>query len=550
MDFAKKYWTTIRAQMEELPAATKLLIGSLVIIMLLVGFIALLYAGKPETVPVSRFADGRSEEVVARLDAAGITAEIKNGQVYVPAAQRIDAIALLAREDMLSENASTAFAAVTGGSPWETDAQGRRNFLIATQNYLNAVARKFKGVRSAEVVVSLPERVGFGRTSVRPSASVTVTMNGSQSVDQKLVASLAGLVSGAVAELRPQDVMVLDANHGRQHTVADENDIIPTEVIELVRHQEEYHRKKIEDTLRTIPGVIVAVKVSTNPIRREVREERKFSETEPLKVEENTELISKSYDNGGEAGARPNTQLTIETGDTLSQETTETMSRSEFGEKQLVSTSQIEMAGHQVEQINVTINVPRSYFVNIYNAMNPDTEDAPDAAALDPIQTAQLDMIKRQVAPLVAVSTEAPGVIEANMVYDMAYLQPDFAGAAGGGGGGGGVLGVMGDSNMVATASAGTLAVISLALALMMVKRATKPESLPSIEELAGVPPMLPTDDELIGEADEIESSMAGLEVNEEELRTRNLADQISEMIKSAPNDAGSLLGKWVQAED
>ncbi len=551
MDFAKKYWTTIRAQMEGLPAATKLLIGSLVVIMLLVGFIALLYAGKPETVPVSRFADGRSEEVVARLDAAGIDAEIKSGQVYVSAAQRIDAIALLAREDMLSENASTAFAAVTGGSPWETDAQGRRNYLIATQNYLNAVARKFKGVRSAEVVISLPERVGFGRTSVRPSASVTVTMNGSQGVDQKLVASLAGLVSGAIAELRPQDVVVLDANQGRQHTVADENDIIPTEVIELVRHQEEYHRKKIEDTLRTIPGVIVAVKVSTNPIRREVREERKFSETEPLKVEESTELTSKSYDNAGEAGARPNTQLTIESGSTLSQETAETMTRSEFGEKQLVSTSQIEMAGHQVEQINVTINVPRSYFVNIYKAMNPDTQDAPDAAALDPIQTAQLDMIKRQVAPLVAVSTEAPGVIEANMVYDMAYLQPDFAGAAGGGGGGGGgVLGVMGDSNMVATASAGALAVISLALALMMVKRATKPEALPSIEELAGVPPMLPTDDELIGEADEVEASMAGLEVNEDEMRTRNLADQISEMIKSAPNDAGSLLGKWVQAED
>ncbi|MEM6853822.1 MAG: hypothetical protein AAF593_05370, partial [Planctomycetota bacterium] len=248
MDFAKKYWTTIRAQMEGLPAATKLLIGSLMVIMLLVGFIALLYAGKPETVPVSRFADGRSEEIVNMLSGAGIDAEINNGQVYVPATKRIDAIALLAREDMLSENASSAFADITG-NPWETDAQGDRKYLLATQSYLSAVARKINGVRSAEVVISLPERIGFGRTSVRPSASVTVTMNGSQSVDQNLVGSLAGLVSGAVAELRPQDVVVVDANRGRQLTVADENDIIPTEVIELVRHQEEYHRKKIEETL-------------------------------------------------------------------------------------------------------------------------------------------------------------------------------------------------------------------------------------------------------------------------------------------------------------
>ncbi|MBB6430736.1 hypothetical protein [Algisphaera agarilytica] len=547
MDFARKYWTTIRAQMEGLPASTKLLIGSLVVIMLLVGFIALLYAGKPQTVPISRFADGRSEEVVARLDASGISAEIKNGQVYVPATKRIDAIALLAREDMLSENASTAFADITG-NPWETDAQGDRKYLLAMQNYLSVVARKIDGIRSADVVISLPERVGFGRTGVRPSASVTVTMNGSQAVGKHRVESLASLVSGAVAELRPQDVMVIDANNGRQHTVADEDDVVPTEVIELVRHQEEYHRKKIEDTLRTIPGVIVAVRVSTNPIRREVREERKFSDTEPLKVEETNELISKSFDRGGEAGARPNTTLTIDPGDNLTQETTETMTRSEFGEKQLVSTSQIELAGHQIEQINVTINVPRSYFVTIYKAMNPETEDAPDAATLEPIQAAEIEKIKAQVAPLVAVSEDAPGIIEANMVYDMAFLQPEFAGP--GSSGGGGVMGVVTDSNMVAMASAGGLAVISLALALMMVKKATKPEALPTVEELAGVPPALPTDEELIGEADEVEASMAGLEVNEEELRTRNLADQINEMIKSSPNDAGSLLGKWVQAED
>jgi len=546
MDFAKKYWTTIRAQMEGLPAATKLLIGSLVVILLLVGFIAMLYAGQPEMVPVSRFADGRSEEVVVRLDAAGIKAEIKNGQVYVPATQRIDAIALLAREDMLSENASTAFADITG-NPWETDAQGDRKYLLAMQSYLNAVARKFRGVRSAEVVISLPERVGFGRSSVRPSASVTVTMNGSQPVSKNLVVALAGLVSGAVSELRPIDVVVLDANLGRQHTVSDPDDMVPTEVIELVRHQEEYHRKKIEDMLRMIPGVIVAVKVSTNPVRREVREERKYSENEQLKSEEDTEMTSKDYQDAGEAGARPNTTLTIDAGNSVSRETTDTRSRKEYDGKLLVSTAQIEMAGHQVEQINVTINVPRSYFVNIFKAKNPDDKDAPDGAKLLPIQTAQLDMIKKQVAPLIAVNASAPGVIEANMVYDMAYLQPVAAGA---GGSAGGVMGMVGNSNMIAMAMAGGLGVISLALALMMVKRATQPQELPTVEELAGIPPTLPTDDELIGEADEIESSMAGLEVDEDELRTRRLAEQISELIKSAPEDAGGLLGRWVQAED
>ena len=86
----------------------------------------------------------------------------------------VDAAALasvaFAEAVSLADDAASAFAAVTNSNPWETANQGKRNYLIATQNYLNLVARKFKGVRSAEVVISMPERVGFGRTSVSPFA--------------------------------------------------------------------------------------------------------------------------------------------------------------------------------------------------------------------------------------------------------------------------------------------------------------------------------------------------------------------------------------------
>lgn len=547
MDFARKYWTTIRAQAEMLPLTTKLLIGALLVILLGVAGLGVLYAGQAQTVPISAFAGTRSEEVMARLGAAGIEAELKNGAVYVPAGQQMDAIAMLAREELLSDNASSAFAAMTG-NPWETDAQGDRQYLLATQSYLSAVAGKFGGVRSAEVIISLPERRGFGRSSVRPSASVTVTTSGSGGVNKHLVASLAGLVSGAVAEMKPQDVVVLDARQGRQHKVDDPSDMVPTEVIELVNHQEQYHRKKIEDMLRHIPGVIVAVKVKTNPVRREVREERKYSASEPLRSEENTEMTRKDIRRGGEAGTRPNTGMSIAGGGGDLQEETETMTRTEFGEKMLTSTAQIEMAGHQVEQINATINVPRSYFVSIFRATQPPADPAaaeppaaPDDAALDPIRTAQLEAIRNQVAPL--IESKAAGVVEANMVYDQAYLAPV---AAGGGGGLGGVVGTLGGGDTVATATAAGLGALSLLLAFMLVRRSTQSPPLPSLEELAGVPPTLPSDDELMGEASVVEASMDGVEIDEEELKSRHLAEQISELIVSSPADATGLLGRWV----
>jgi len=547
MDFARKYWTTIRAQAESLPLTTKLLIAALTVILLGVAGLGVLYAGKPQTVPISAFSGIRSEEVMARLGAAGIEAELKNGAVYVPSGQQMDAIALLAREELLSDNASSAFAEMTG-NPWETDAQGDRKYLLATQAYLSAVARKFGGVRSAEVIIALPERRGFGRSSVRPSASVTVIPSGGGGVNKHLVASLAGLVSGAVAEMRPQDVVVLDARQGRQHKVDDPGDMVPTEVIELVNHQEQYHRKKIEDMLRHIPGVIVAVKVKTNPVRREVREERKYLDGEPLRSEENSEMTRKDIRRGGEAGIRPNTGMSIAGSGGDVQEETETTTRTEFGDKLLTSTAQIEMAGHQVEQINATINVPRSYFVSIFRASQPaadpatgaDPVAAPDDAALDAIRTAQLEDIRRQVTPL--IEANAPGVVEANMVYDQAFLEPVVAGA------GGGVMSVVGamGGDTVATATAAGLGVLSLLLAFMLVRRSTQAPPMPSLEELAGVPPTLPNDEDLMGEASVVETSMDGVEIDDEELKSRHLAEQISDLILSSPADATGLLGRWV----
>ena len=71
MDFARKYWTTILAQAEALPLATKLLIGALMVILLGVAGLGVLYAGSAQTVPISAFAGTRSEEVMARLGTAG-----------------------------------------------------------------------------------------------------------------------------------------------------------------------------------------------------------------------------------------------------------------------------------------------------------------------------------------------------------------------------------------------------------------------------------------------------------------------------------------------
>ena len=74
MDFLNQQLAVVRAHLEGLSASQKWLIGSLLVILLLVGFLMTQWAGTPERVPISSFAAGRSEDVLARLQLAGIDA--------------------------------------------------------------------------------------------------------------------------------------------------------------------------------------------------------------------------------------------------------------------------------------------------------------------------------------------------------------------------------------------------------------------------------------------------------------------------------------------
>ncbi len=97
----------------------------------------------------------------------------------------------------------------------------------------------------------------------------------------------------------------------------------------------------------------------------------------------------------------------------------------------------------------------------------------------------------------------------------------------------------------------GAMGLMALGLMFGMVRKATtQSNDLPSVEDLAGVPPTLPSDDDLVGEAEESENTMEGVELDSEELRYRQLNEQIAELVKSRPDDAAALLGKWVRLDD
>jgi flagellar biosynthesis/type III secretory pathway M-ring protein FliF/YscJ len=76
--------------------------------------------------------------------------------------------------------------------------------------------------------------------------------------------------------------------------------------------------------------------------------------------------------------------------------------------------------------------------------------------------------------------------------------------------------------------------------------KAGKREKLPTAEELVGVPPALAGESDVIGEAVEADSVLQGIELSDDEMKSRKMMEQVEDMVKEKPEDAARLLGRWI----
>lgn len=538
MEFAKRMWSQIGAQMQGVSLPTKALIASLVVILLMSAGFLMLYAGAEEMVPFGP-AGSNPAEAIAKLNQAGIEAGVSGGMILVPPDKLPQAFAVLQGGGLLGEDASTVFDRMFDSqSPWETDKRDQQRAVVARSRFLAAAIQSLRGVKSADVMYD-PGQDGIGKRHVRASAMATITTTTGQ-VSTELADSVAAMVSGAVAKVDMTDVKIIDARTGRRVAVSDPNNMLPSDALEMKRNVEERKRREIENILDYIPGVRVGVNVLMDSVASRQERRREYDNDQPVQSELSEERTRSNIADAGEPGPRSNTGLSINGSGGAGTQETETKTQTEFFEnKPIVLEQDTVLTGNQVKQINVAINVPRSFFVGLYKQQNPDAADEPDNAAITALVQPELAKIEQKVQVLTLADVQ--GAVSADMVPDMpAELT---AGAAS-------TIGRMIDGGWGGPAGVSLLALASLGLMFKVYRNATRPETLPSIEELAGVPPSLPSDEELIGEADESEASMQGVELDEDDLKARRIAEQISDLVRADPAEASRLLGKWVSTND
>jgi flagellar biosynthesis/type III secretory pathway M-ring protein FliF/YscJ len=562
MDQLRQSMANIQQQVGKMTASQKLLLASLVVIALMTLFLVSQYAAKPAMVDLMA-ADGQVDTVRA-LQGGGFDAEMVDGRVVLPDGQQRYAISYLTETGQLPGDTTLLFSNLIGSQDWKaSSAQHRQQYNIALQNELSRVLAGFSSINNASVILDIPQASGLGRASRTATASVTLFGNMGGPLSQDMVDASARLVSGAVSGMTPMNVQVIDGSTGRARTPSGNESESSSRYLEYSNEVEKHTRTKIEGLLGYIPGVVVSVTARVDITKVESSENSYMPSGEgsvSMVISDNKVTNStKQASEGAEPGVRSNQAASINsgvgTGSSVESETGDTAFQVQIGQRTKTVSDPRGMPTH----LSASIIIPQEYIESIIQRSRPVVEGEEPALVTpqesqDFFSTIRAEFENMVKPHLIGVGDNGESTA-GNLIVSMAPVGAMIGTSSGvqnlgfmSSISGGGMLGSTG--GMIETILVGVLAVISLGMMLMMVKRSSKKIELPSAKELVGVPPHLDSVGDLVGEASEGDHVMTGIEIDDQLLEVQHLREQVSELIKQDPESAAGLVERWAETTE
>tara|TARA_R110000868_G_scaffold411617_1_gene706227 strand:- start:309313 stop:311052 length:1740 start_codon:yes stop_codon:yes gene_type:complete len=573
MDQLRKIFENAGTYIGKMTASQKLLLGSLAVIAAMTMFLVSQYASKPTLVDL--MAETGDTMTMSSLRAAGIEAQVVDGKIQVPPSQRSGAIAVLAQAGQLPGDTTLLFNNLIGSQDWKASKeQHRQSRTIALQNELSRTITQFRFVNKASVILDIPESSGLGRAVRVPSASITMFSNGGSQLGQDTVDAAAGMVIGAVSGLSPKNIQVIDGSTGQPRTVSSADSRLSSKYLDQAQTVGDGKKHQIQEMLGHIPGVIVSVTAMVDVTRVDSIEQAysKIDEgsISAVKSTGSAEDTMQQASRGAEPGVRSNQTASINTGGGSgnSSNSAETIKEydNQFG---YITKNTVDPRGMPTH-IRASIMVPEEYIRELLtNSRSASAgEGEPEPVTDEDIRekfegmdgnSGFKSLIVKQVAPHLMGQAPDGSMIAGDVVVSMAPIgdsyrrvgqmqSAGFMGSIMGSGGGSSVM--LGNGNLVETVLVGVLAAVSILMMLMMVKRSSRSIELPSAEELVGLPPQLEGANDMIGEADESDSAMTGIEIEDAMVQIRQLREQVGELITADPDSAAGLVERWAEIEE
>lgn len=250
-----------------------------------------------------------ASSIVEYLEQEGIDYEIRSGgsAIFVPK-DDVYRVRMNVTSQGLVQGGGTGFEIFDRSSFGISDFIQRTNYIRAIQGELGRTITQLNGVRSARVMVVIPEnRLLVVDESVETTASVFVDIGGSV-LGAGSVRSIQALVANSVLGLTLANVAVVDNNGNVLSTEEGEDNIMQAgnNVIEYRQNLEKYFSKKVESMLEAVVGagnVVVRVATEIDASQISTVQEEFSDDGGVLREESKSERINTTVSNETAEGA-------------------------------------------------------------------------------------------------------------------------------------------------------------------------------------------------------------------------------------------------------
>jgi flagellar biosynthesis/type III secretory pathway M-ring protein FliF/YscJ len=544
MDLLKVQLERIQRQLSGLNATQKMLTVALTAIMVITVVWWGKYAGEAEMLPLlsQAFSPADLGRIQEHLDGKGIHYTVAGDKLLVPADRRIEILSELSYSRLMPHNTSEGFdAIIKQSSPFDPEEKQAKIWNHGKELLLSQIIGSFPDVVQADVLID-PTSVMRIEGSIEPSAVVNITLRDGAKPSQHLVDAAAEAVAGAQSGIVPGRIRIV-VNGLAQKVRDSDGPVDATEQLALIQQNEVSVEQRVRQTYSDIPGLLVSVtlKLNTTTTQTEKHDfDSKGAVQKQTETTSETDQTSGGGGGGGEAGAVPNQGMSANpagasSGQSQTHEKTDDKFQNYVPETHVVSRTP---AG-DATPVGATVRVPLSYFARLLIARDP-TIKSPTYAQLQPVIADELPRLREGVARCVMLAATTDVSIDTYVdTAPSLALQPALASTSSG------VSSIV--NGHARELALGALAVMSLFMASMMVRKAS-PSPLP----IAPVPVQVDNTaslhgkEPLVGEALGGDAMLDAMELNEDAVKTTQMVDQVSTMVRDNPDAAAALMKRWL----
>lgn len=214
MDKVKKIMDDIKAGWEKMEKSKRIRLVSIVsIFLVLILTIAYFTQRTDYQVLFNDLEDADAGAIVEDIEARGMKYQLdKNGSTILIPKDEIDNYRIQLAVDDLLPSSSTGFEIFDSANMMATDEDRAIMYQRAISGELERAITSLDSVNSAKILLNIPEDSVFQNPeySKDASASVVLDMRGSGVPDAQTIQGISSLVSGAVDNLPPENVKIVD----------------------------------------------------------------------------------------------------------------------------------------------------------------------------------------------------------------------------------------------------------------------------------------------------------------------------------------------------